>query len=136
MRRSYLALFAVIVLIAVGVTLAGRAPRDVPPPAKAQAAVPVVRLAIEVRAGAVLPPRAAVPKDHRVELEVRNGEARTVRLALAGYDDRVSLSLAPGERWAGSFLADRPGDDFAWLLDGRAAGRLDVTGSHLEEGHR
>ena len=123
-------------LLAVGVRLPGRAPRAVPPPAKAQAAVPVVRLAIEVRAGAAPPPRAAGPKDHRVELEVRNGEARTVRLALAGYDDRVSLSLAPGERWAGSFLADRPGDDFAWLLDGRAAGRLDVTGSHLEEGHR
>jgi hypothetical protein len=60
-----------------------------------------------------------------------------VGLALAGYEDRLAIpALSPGATWSGEFIADRPGEDFAWLLDGVPAGRLAVTGSHLVEGHR
>ena len=33
-------------------------------------------------------------------------------------------------------FADRPGDDFAWEVNGQVAGKLTVSGSHLVEGHR
>jgi hypothetical protein len=59
------------------------------------------------------------------------------RLALMGYEDRLGVAeVAPGATWRASFVADRPGDDFAWMLDGAPAGRLRVSGSHLVEGHR
>jgi hypothetical protein len=68
---------------------------------------------------------------------VEHRGAATARLTLAGYEDRLDIpALAPGAGWTGQFLADRPGEDFAWLLDGQPAGRLTVTGSHLVEGHR
>jgi hypothetical protein len=60
-----------------------------------------------------------------------------VRLALAGYEDRLDIPpLDPGTVWHGEFHAERPGEDFPWLLDGRPAGRLTVAGAHLVEGHR
>jgi hypothetical protein len=60
-----------------------------------------------------------------------------VTLRLAGYQDRVSLdSLAAGETRVVEFLADRPGEDFTWLIDGRPSGWFLVTGSHLVGGHR
>jgi hypothetical protein len=58
-------------------------------------------------------------------------------VALAGYEELLPpRRIAPGETWSAEFVSSRPGDDFAWLVDGRPAGRLRVTGSHLEEGHR
>ena len=41
-----------------------------------------------------------------------------------------------GANYVHHVLADRPGDDFAWIVDGAAVGRLVVQGSHLVEGHR
>ena len=101
------------------------------------AAAPVETLSIEVRGGSVAPEDARVPKDHRVRLTVRNRGSAPARVALFGYQDRLSIPvLAPGGAWSGEFLADRPGDDFAWMIDDKPAGRLSVTGSHLVEGHR
>jgi hypothetical protein len=54
-----------------------------------------------------------------------------------GYEDRLgAVRVAPDSLWRGEFVADRPGQDFAWVLDGAPAGRLEVAGSHLVEGHR
>lgn len=101
------------------------------------AAVPVETLAIEVRGDSVAPEDARVPKDHRVRLTVTNRGSAPARVALFGYQDRLTIPvLAPGGAWSGEFLADRPGDDFAWMIDDKPAGRLSVTGSHLVEGHR
>ena len=59
------------------------------------------------------------------------------RLALHGYQDKLMIGwIEPDSTWRGEFLADRPGEDFAWMLEGEPAGKLSVTGSHLVDGHR
>lgn len=137
MRRAYATLIAVTVVAALAITLIARLPRRAAVRETAAASVPVAALALDLVGGAVSPAVSAVPKDHLVRLEVRNRGARAVRLTLAGYEDRVSAAaIAPGETLRVEFLADRPGEDFAWLVDGQPAGRLGVTGSHLIEGHR
>jgi hypothetical protein len=136
MTRSYLGLAGVVAVLAVALALVGR-PRGPAPAPPAAVAAPVVDLAITIGAGQVSPAAATVPKGCRVRLRVTNQDAGPTRLALAGYDDRVSVPpLALGAVWSGEFLADRPGEDFAWLVNGEPAGRLTVTGSHLVEGHR
>ena len=96
-----------------------------------------VKVALDVREDAVHATRVAVDANQAVRLEATNHGLAPVRLGLSGYEDRVdSGPLAPGAIWRGAFLADRPGEDFAWLVDGRPAGRFQVRGSHLEEGHR
>lgn len=125
-----------VLAAALAVTGLAHLPRRAPP-APAAVPVPAVDLALEIRDGAVHPTRTAVPKDHRVRLVVTNRGARPVRLRLAGYEAAVAVdSLAPGSAWRTEFLSALPGDDFAWTLDGVPAGRLEITGSHLIEGHR
>ena len=69
-------------------------------------------------------------------------EIRGLRIGLPKGGDRadavadVSFSVAPGEIAHATFRADRPGGDFAWLVDGAPSGRFAVSGSHLEEGRR
>jgi len=136
MKRRYLVLALAIVVASVALTMTGRPRRDAVPPIAASAA-PVVELVVVIEPGRVSPAATSVPKGHRVRLRVDHRGRATVRLALAGYEDLLDIPpLAPGTTWAGEFLADRPGEDFAWLLDGQPAGRLTVTGSHLIEGHR
>ena len=133
--NRYLALLLGAVAIGGLISTFARAPRH----AATTVAVPgaeATAVELEVRGGAVTPASLAVPKDHRVMLTVVNRGDRPARLALAGYQDRFSIALAPGATWRGAFLADRPGEDFAWLLDGTPVGRVAVTGSHLVEGHR
>src|SRR5262245_21675905 len=104
---------------------------------RAQAVTPLQELTLVVRDSAIEPSLASVPKGTRVRLRIVNQGARPARIVLAGYEDHVPVpALSPGASWSGEFLADRPGEDFAWLLDGKPASRLAVTGSHLEEGHR
>jgi hypothetical protein len=96
-----------------------------------------VRVALDVREDAVFATLAGVDAQRAVKLEATNHGLVPVRLQLSGYEDRVdSGPLAPGATWRGAFLADRPGEDFAWLVDGRPAGRFEIRGSHLVEGHR
>lgn len=136
MRRPYLLLAGAIVVLALALTVLGR-PRRGEPPRMVTAVTPVVELAITIAAGKVSPATASVPKGFRIRLRVEHQGAATARLALAGYQDRLEIpALEPGAVWTAEFLADRPGEDFAWLLDGEPAGRLTVTGSHLVEGHR
>jgi hypothetical protein len=131
----YLLLFGLTVVVAAGIGWLARRPRveSVAPATPS----PTVTLELTVRGEGVTPSAASVPKDHRVALRVFNAGSEAVALTLAGYEDRVAVSaLAPGESSRVEFLADRPGDDLAWLVDGRPAGRLQIRGSHLVEGHR
>jgi hypothetical protein len=137
MTRSYLRLAGLIAVLALALALVGRPRRPDATPAATDARAPIVELAITIGTDGIAPAVAAVPKGSRVRLTVENRGAGPSRLALAGYQDRLAPPpLAPGAVWTGEFLADRPGEDFAWLLDGEPAGRLSVTGSHLVEGHR
>lgn len=137
MKRAYLLLFALILVLAALLTFLGRSrPRDV-----ARAVVtteaPAIDLTLGILDGQMTPTVAAVAKGSRVRLRVDYRGDHPAKLALAGYEDRLVIpTLAPDTVWMGEFLADRPGEDFAWLLDGEPAGRLCVTGSHLVEGHR
>ena len=137
MSRRYLLLLSAIVGIAIVLSVIG-VPKTAPrPEATRAAAAPEVDLTLAIREGEIRPALVAVPKGSRVRLRVQHLGARPLRLALAGYEDRLSVpTLAPGAVWKGDFLADRPGEDFAWLLDGQPTARLAVTGSHLVEGHR
>lgn len=136
MKRPYLLLMAGTVILALALTVIGR-PRRTETPRPAATVTPVMEVTIVITGGQVSPATSAVPKGHRVRLRVEHRGDGTVQLALAGYQDLLEIPpLATGAVWTGEFLADRPGDDFAWLLDGRPAGRFAVTGSHLVEGHR
>lgn len=140
MSSRYSALLLGIAVLAVALSVIARlAPHGShgAPGAAAPAPAPVVALALDARDSTVVPGSAQVPKDHRVQLTVTNRGATLARLVLSGYEDRLSIPpLPPGAAWSGEFLADRPGEDFAWMLSGQPAGRLTVTGSHLVEGHR
>jgi hypothetical protein len=133
----YLRLLVLALAAAALLGLVSRLPRPRPAAPPAPAAAPAISLEIVIQDGALTPETASVPKDRRVTLAVLNRGSRACRLALSGYEDRLGIGIvAPGGAWRGEFLADRPGDEFAWLLDGRPAGRFSVTGSHLVEGHR
>jgi hypothetical protein len=137
MKRRYGTLFAIVLAIAVLLARV-RAPHGAAghhgaatAPARAET------LSLVVENGAIAPAYASVPKGSVVHVHVACRGSAPVSLALAGYESRFSIPpLSPGSRWGGSFVADLPGDDFAWLLDGKPVARLQVTGSHLEEGHR
>jgi hypothetical protein len=136
--RRYLGLFAgMLALGLIGMAVARQArlsPQREDPPAER----PIVTIALVVTADHhITPSLTSVPKDHLVRLSVTNRDRRPVTLTLVGYQDRLNISdVPPDSVWRGEFLADRPGDEFAWMLEGAPVGRLQVSGSHLEEGHR
>jgi hypothetical protein len=137
MNRRWLLLLALVPVAALALGLLARRPHAEAPRPQSVVAAPEIDLPLTLDGGRVEPEHAAVPEGRRVRLVVRNAGGDTAELRLAGYEDRVQMaSLAPGETRRLSFLVDRPGDDFAWLVQGRPAGRLSVTGSHLIEGHR
>jgi hypothetical protein len=135
-NRRYLLLLAAVVAAAILLSVAGRLPRTTREAVAPVAAIPRVALTIVVKDGAVEPAFAQVERDHAVDLTVENAGAGPVTLVLGGYEDRFTARIEPGTRWEGQFVADRPGDDFAWMIGGSPAGRLAVAGSHLVEGHR
>lgn len=120
-----------LVLARLGVSARGTRSRETPAVVERD-----TTLVLAVANAGVSPAASAVPKGTRVRLVVAGLGDREVRLSLAGYEDRVSITVAPGDTARTDFAADRPGEDFAWLVDGKPAGRLAVTGSHLVEGHR
>lgn len=136
MNRRYLLLFGGIVAAAIVLSLLGRMPRSREPAPAPVTAAPRATLEITIDGDRVTPAVTQVEKDHEVELVVVNRGRTEAALTLAGYEDRVSLQVGPGGRGETRFLADRPGDGFAWLVNGAQAGRLVVAGSHLVEGHR
>lgn len=137
MNRSYVALFAVALVLALALSVLGSRKHAPAAHTAAAAPAPEVALAIEVGPHGVEPERASVPKDHRVRLTIARRAGAPVSVRLVGYQDRVALdSLAAGETRVIEFLADRPGGDFTWLIDGKPSGWFAVTGSHLVEDHR
>jgi hypothetical protein len=136
--RAYRHLFVAALAVALALTVLARVPRRAAPPAPVAAAPVAVReLALEVRDGTVEPAHVRVRKGERVRLTVHNAGTAPAHLALTGYAGRVaSGAIAAGASWTVTFDADLPGEDFAWMVDERPAGRFDVTGSHLVEGHR
>jgi hypothetical protein len=137
MRNRYLILLLAALAIAVPLSMIRHATRHAAPVAANAAEAPAITVRIEIQDGVVAPARASVPKDHRVALEVVNRGTHAASVSLAGYEDRVAASdLAPGATWSVVFLADRPGEDFPWLVDGRPAGRFVVAGEHLAERRR
>jgi hypothetical protein len=138
MTRRYGVLFAVVLAIAI-VLARVKAPHGATPGrgGAAAATAPAETLALVVADGTITPAFASAAKGSRVRLIVKNRGTAPVQLALAGYEGRLAVPrLAPGVAWSGSFAAELPGDDFAWLVDGKPAARFCVTGSHLVEGHR
>lgn len=137
MRRPYRLLGVGVLAAAAFLAISSR------PPERASTPVPVAppRLeraaAIVIAASGVSPARTVVPKGALVTLTAENRDARPRRLALLGYEGRFTpATIAPGRSVVVRFVADRPGSDFAWLVDGHPAGGFAVTGSHLVEGHR
>ncbi len=135
--RRYALLFLGILLLGIALVGFGHIRRAEPerPPATS---LPGARdVALEIGPRGMAPPSVTVPKGVRVRLNVVNRNPRPVRFALAGYQDRLGvLTLGSGESAQREFVADRPGEDFAWLVDGSPQGRFEVAGSHLVEGHR
>lgn len=137
MIRRYGGLLAVVLGAAVALALLARLPRREAAVEPRAAETPSLELSLTVEGGKLSPEIASVPRGSLVRLRVENRGPRAVTLRLAGYEDRLpSTAIEPGETREHGFLADRPGEDFAWLLDGAPRGRLAVTGSHLVEGHR
>jgi hypothetical protein len=137
MKRYGIVLAAALAL-ALALGIVARIPRH-PGEATAGAAAPLPTASLRVAFadGAANPATASVPANHRVRLTLVNAGTSAITPALAGYEDRVTPgTLAPGGTWSGEFVSDRPGEAFAWLLDGEPVGRLSVSGSHLVEGHR
>ena len=135
--KRYAWLLAIGVVLSLGALVVARTVRLPAPAREAAPEIETVELALALGDAGLAPMASAVPKDHRVALTVRNDRTIPVTLALQGYEDRFTAGpIAPGRTWRGEFLADRPGEAFAWLADGMAIGRLSVTGSHLVEGHR
>ncbi len=114
-----------------------RMPRPDAEPAAAPAEVRAVELGVEVFDGRVEATADSIAAGTTVVLTVTNRTATTQRVRLTGYEDRVDTGeIAPGATWRGTFVADRPGEQFAWLVNDQPLGRLDIRGSHLVEGHR
>jgi hypothetical protein len=134
--RRYLVLLVTAVVAGVLLAIAGRLPRDRDRAAPVAAPLPAASLALVVSERGMQPASASVPGGSVVTLALENRGARTVTVSLAGYEDRLAIgAIAPRGRWTGRFVADRPGEGFAWSVNGVTAGRLSVTGSHLVEGH-
>lgn len=138
MRRPYFWLLGGVVALALALTLLGRAPlRNVEVSDTPLAPAPAVEAALEIRSGMISPSVVSVSKGDRIALIVTNADRSRAELTLLGYEDHISgIAIESGASWKGELFADRPGDDFAWVVNGRPAGRLAVSGSHLVEGHR
>jgi hypothetical protein len=136
MKGRYVVLFCVaIAATALASALArNRAPSAQPEPVAITAARAV---AVEIHDDRVIANPASVTVGERLALSIVNHSRHAAQLALAGYEGRLDVPLlAPDSTWHGELIADRPGEQLAWLVDGTPRGRFDVTGSHLEEGHR
>jgi hypothetical protein len=137
-KRSYVFLVAAVAIAATLVAVAAR-PRRAAPEAAVVAAAPGadVAIALAIEGGLAAPAATSAPKGARVTLAAENRDAAPRRVALLGYEGRFApVTIEPGRSVLVRFTADRPGGDFAWMIDGRPAGRFSVTGSHLVEGHR
>lgn len=136
MMRRYGVLVALGFVGALAVSVLLRQPvraRALPPAAPDTAALTVV---VDVYPDRVVASPPSIPVGSTVALTARSHADGLVRLALAGYEDRVAVTLPFDGTWTTRFRADRPGDPLAWLVNGEPAGRFVVSGSHMIEDHR
>jgi hypothetical protein len=140
MKRRYLGLLVVTLALALALTLWGRTAARKIPAGGIIESVPIrpVELVLVIGPdGAMAPASVSVEQGTVVLAILTNTGHGSVVVELPGYEDRLTaVRIEPGVTWRGEFLADRPGDDFPWLVNGTPAGRLRVAGSHLIEGHR
>jgi len=134
-RYSWMLGFAVLGALSVSLLL--RMPQRAVAHAAAPQTVDTLAVTVDVFADHVDTRPAVFAVGRTVALTVASHRATPVRFALSGYQDRVAAAaLAPGRSVHFTFIASRPGDQFAWLIDGAPLGRLDIRGSHLVEGHQ
>ena len=137
MTRRWLALALLVVAGAVAFSVAGRLPRHASAPAPPAPPPPVDADTLVVGDGEARPARTAGVLGHRLAITIVNRGGAATRLSLSGYEHAFAPRvLAPGESRTDTLLLDLPGEDFAWMLDGRPAAQLLVAGPHLAEGHR
>lgn len=138
MSRSYRMLVLGTALLAIAAVILVRSPLRPPRPTTAPAPPPpAATLALTVEGGAIRPARVACPKGTLVTATVANRDAVPRTVSLLGYEDLVRpVRVDPGDTVRFRFEAALPGEDFAWLVDGRPAGTFAALGSHLVEGHR
>jgi hypothetical protein len=135
--KRYLKLFGSALVLGVALMLVARTVHMPAPAAPKVAEIPSVDLALTLTKQGLSPENSSVPKDHRVRLSIVNRRRDRVGLALHGYQDKLMIGwIEPDSTWRGEFLADRPGEGFAWELGGEPVGKLSVLGSHLVDGHR
>jgi len=136
MRRYFILLGGAFV---VGLALMFAA-RSLRAPKAVEVRAPEIRtvdMAFTLTKDGIAPANSSVPKDHRVRLTITNHRRDRVGLSLHGYQDRLMIGwIDPDSTWRGEFIADRPGDGFAWMLEGEPVGKLAVEGSHLVDGHK
>jgi len=137
MMRRYATLLAAVLVVGALLARTGAHHGATSAAAPVTHAAPTVHLPVRIEAVGVTPSRASVAVGTRIELSVENATPRAVHVSLSGYEDRATVpTLAPGARWTTTLTADRPGEDFSWLIDGTPTGRFVVMGSHLVDGHR
>ena len=137
MTRRWLLLGVLVLAGAIAFTVAGRLPRRAEEPGAPPPPPPLDFASLEVEGAEARPARTAGVLGHRLAITIVNRGSAAARLSLSGYEHAFAPRvLAPGESRTDTLLLDLPGEDFAWMLDGRPAAQLLVAGSHLAEGHR
>jgi len=138
MKGRYAALMGGVIVLALCLAVLARAPRArVASKEEVAPAVPAARVTIAIEGRTIVPETITVAKGERVTVRVTNRSSFPAKLALLGYSDVFpETAIAPGATLERAFLADRPGSDFAWLLNQAPVGTFVVAGSHLVEGHR
>jgi len=135
--KRYALLFFIGVLAAIVLSLIPRLPHRATRPAVAPERAAPISMTVDVYPDRVTTMPSTIPVGRKVALTVVNHTPKAVHLKLAGYEDVVdSNEIDPDSNWTLTFDADRPGEQFAWIVDGEPRGRLDILGSHLIEGHR
>ena len=135
--RAYFWIALTVLAGALVVGVLPRAPRTSRTTESSAPASPTIELTLVWNGTELEPVASEIALGRNVRATLENRGTRTVSIALAGYEDRVRIGeLAAGARRTLEFTADRPGEAFAWTVNGEAAGRLVVVGSHLVEGHR
>ncbi len=137
MNRRYGWVLIAALAGAVLVSVLLRMPRPVTATAPAPAAAQSVEFGLTVFDGRIEATADSIEAGSAVTLSITNHANTSQHVRLTGYEDRVDTGeIAPGATWRGNFIADRPGEQFAWLVNDQPMGRLDIKGSHLVEGHR
>jgi hypothetical protein len=135
-------LFLALVIALVGLCLGGLARRGAFPRTRAsdlaEAAPAETTIALTWDGGGLVPARLRVARDTRVTFVVATTDTTYAgNLTIPDYGTAAPwVPVVPGSVRRVSFVTARPGDGFAITVGGRPAGRLDVTGEHLEDNRR